>query len=1015
MRLKLVYSVMLFFLALQFTFAQKNISGVVKDDTGEPVPLATVILKGTSHGVATELDGRYTIQAKQGDVLIFTAVGYQDQEVRVGANTKLNVTLKTEVQEIGEVVIIGYGKSSTKTKATTATTTVSAAVLENRPTASFLTSIQGAAPGISISSGSGSPGSGKINVQIRGNSSLGASNEPLYVIDGLMSSGNEFRNLNQNDIEDISILKDAQATSIYGNFGANGVVVITTKSGKYNSGLKVSYDTTTSFLTLPKHHYDLTSSRELLSLQRAIGQGTGVGMTDEQIANYATQTNWEREFFRTAFNTQHNVGLRYGGENFTSYTSLGYLDNKGNVKNTDFKRFTFRSNINGKSNDKKFTYSAQIGLGYSKRNQLDEETNSDIANNSIQNPLLGVFMPSILERNPYANGRELFNAIGRNFSGKNAWVLYEIINGGIQKLYTQTNITANGSVSYKLTDYLTIGNKTGVTYKNNFLDMARTPEGYLSLVVASSSNAKYGGFETLQNIFDTTINSVTQVNFDKEIGLHTLGVGAYIDYLRGFYSYTQQTQNGLDPLNWTLGSGTGYVPFNTTTPNLYRPSVSAGEVKAGTLAFIGTLDYDYNSKYGLSATIRRDASYRFSSNNRWETFWSVGGRWNIDKEDFMLNSIFNELKLRASYGTSGNQNLTTPSNNQNPLFLNSTLVRDTYSSSTGYLNLPGYSTSLSNSNARWEKVAQANIGVDFGLFKNKLNGSVDVYEKKTTDMYLSIPISAVNGTYTIKGNNGDLRNRGIEASLRYTPINNHTNKYKVSVFANFAYNQNKIMALPSEDLSNDLVHAIGGPAYQWQLYRYVGVNPDTGNYWFRKADGSLTESPVASDRVLTGKSVYAPYSGGFGLDAEYKGVYLSALFSYRYGGWSYDNLKQWLNNPEYVDRYNAERSMLNAWTPNNRITDYASLTANNHGSLGSSDKYLRKTDFIKLKNITLGYNVNSEVLDKLSVKSIKIFVMGENLFTWTEWQGFDPEPVKSTPIGVYPNPRTYSIGLNVEF
>jgi len=942
-------------------------------------------------------------------VLFFTGQALVAQEVKKDTTSGKEKTIDT-------VVILGYSKTASKSKSSAASTTVSASTLENRATTSFLTSVQGAAPGVSINSGSGSPGSGRIDVTVRGVGSINASTDPLYVIDGLISSGNEFRNLNPNDIETLSVLRDAQATSIYGNYGANGVVVITTKSGKFNSGLRVSYDLTTSISTMPTHKYGLASSRETLAIQKGAGVGIGATMTQSQIDNYSIDTDWSKEFFRTAFSQQHNIGLRTGGESLSTYTSLGYLESEGVVKSTDFKRFTLRSNINGRSKDRRLTYSAQIGLGYSKRNQLDEETNSDVGNNAVQNPLLGLFSLSTLRPYYFENGRHMFELFP-SFSaeGRSAWVLYDILKGSVKNLRTQTSITANTNVTYKLFDGLSVTNRTGVTYKNNSTDFARDPNGYLAVYVAKNiTKTKYGGSEAITNVSDTSINSVTSLNYDKKFGRHTIGAGAYIDYLRGFYSSTSQTQNGLDPLTWALGAGTGYVPFDPKTPDNYRPSINAAKVKAGTLAFIGTVDYDFASRYGISATIRRDASYRFSSENRWETFWSVGGRWNINKESFMEGSIFDELKLRASYGTNGNQNLSSSAINTNALFLDSNLIRDIYASNTGYLNLPGYATSLKNSDIRWERVSQANIGLDFGILR-KLQGTVDVYEKRTEDMFLGVPISAANGQYTIKGNNGTLRNRGIEGSLRYTPFNDRERNFKLSVFANIAYNQSKVIALPEENLSGDLVHAVGGPLSQWQLYPYIGVNPANGNFLFRDKNGNATEAPTASDRVLTGKTVYAPYTGGFGLDVDYKGFYLTSLFSFQAGGWSYDNMNLWLNNPSYFHRYNPTREMLNAWRPDNTNTDVGSLTAKNFGLLSSSDKYLRKTDYIKLKNITIGYNVNKELLRDLPVKSLKVYLMAENLVTWTGWKGFDPEPIRGASLGIYPNTRTYSLGLNLEF
>lgn len=945
----------------------------------------------------------------------------------------------TKTRDIDEVVILGYGKVATKAKSTTSSTTISADKLENRASTSFISSVAGTAPGIAVNTSSGSPGSGKIDVRVRGVSSLNSSTDPLYVIDGLMSSSTEFRNLNQNDIETLSILRDAQATAIYGNHGANGVVVITTKSGSFNSGVRVSYDAVTNFSMLPNHNYDLVNSSELLKIQARAGVGIGGALTSgtsaAAVANRAAieagdvsrfvgvlygydptqETDWSKVFTRVGVSQQHNIGIRSGGEGLSSYTSLGYLSSEGVIRNTDFQRFTARTNINGRSKDRKFVYSTQIGLGYSKRHQLDEETNSDISNNTIQNPLIGVVTGQPTWRSGmFTDGRDAYDKMRGNFSqGRTIYVLEDVLNGGIRKRYTQTSIMANANAQYEILDGLKIGNKTGVVYKNNALTFARTPNGYLSVAVATQNKADYGGFETFQDIVDVTINSVTSVMYDKKYGDHTLGVAGYLDYLRGFYSINTSTRNGLDPLSWAFGAGTGYIPFSTTTPNLYLPSASAGKVVAGTLAYIGTVDYDFASKYGFSATIRRDGSYRFADGNKWETFWSVAGRWNIDKEEFMQGSWFNMLKLRASYGTNGNQNVIPASGNANPLFLGANLVRDVYSTTTGYNNAPSWITYLQNSELQWEKIKQANIGLDFGLFRNKVEGNIDVYEKTTTDMYLTVPISGINGAYTISGNNGTMRNRGVEASLKFTPIRNRDG-LTLSAFANFAYNQNRIMELPSEDLSGTLVNAIGGPAYQWKLYEYVGVNKTNGNAQYRAKDGSITEKPTAEDRLLTGKSVYAPYTGGFGLEVDYKGFYLTSLFSFQKGGWSQDSMLNWQNRGSYSDSQRVSRGLLNAWSSTNTDSDIPALTSD-ESLMSGSDRFLMKTDFIKLKNLSVGYNFNKKQLQGMPVKAIKVYAMGENLLTFTDWKGFDPEPIKGSSLGVYPNVITYSIGMNVEF
>ena len=939
-------------------------------------------------------------------VLFFTgqAVLAQEKDSKNG---------KDKETKIEEVVVLGYSKTATKAKTTTSSVTVGSETLENRPNISVLNSIQGTAPGIVVNSASGSPGSGKFNILIRGTSSLNGSTDPLYVIDGVITSGSQFRNLNSYDIDTFSILKDAQATAIYGNRAANGVVVITTKGGKFNSGLKVSYDALTSFSQLPDTKYNMSNAQQLLHIQKTLQTGRGNELTRDQINNFDTDTDWNKQFTRIGISQQHNLSITGGGENINNFFSLGYVDSEGTVKSTDFKRFTLRNNMNGKSKDGKLTFGTIIGLGYSKRNQLDDETNSGISNNTLQNPLFGgVLSRPYIAPSPYANGRDLFNAVGGDTAASRQWILQDNINGGIRNRFTELSISANANVNYKITDYLSVGNRTGIEYKQYERIFARSPLGYLSTSVAKSDGAEYGGFEDFGNTKDLTFNSITNISFNKSFGDHTISAAAYMDYIKAHVTSTAQRQNGLNPLQWEFGAGTGYIPFNPDTPNFYRPSASATKTTAGTLAYFGTIDYDFQDKYGVSGVIRRDGSYRFLPTNRWETFWSVAARWNIDKESFMANSGFRLLKLRASIGTTGNQNLGIASDNANPLALLPNNFLDLYNGFSGYQNMLGYNfVNLSNPYLKWEQVKQTNIGVDYN-YKGILEGSVDYYQKRTSRMFNDLQKSSATGYYSIRGNDGILDNKGIEGLIRYNAIK--TENTKLSIFANGAYNSNKIVSMSSENLAGDVVHAIGGPAGQYQLYPYLGVNAENGNLQFLDKNGNITEAPTAGDRRLTGKSRYAKFTGGFGFNLQHKGWFLDTLFSFQQGGWIYDNLYSWVMDPNAAANRNLSADLLNAWTPDNKNTDVPSLGASNL-NLGSSDRFLHRSDFIRLKNISLGYTFNKNQLGKLPVRGIKVFVQAENLYTWTKWKGFDPEPITSYSLNVYPNPKTVSVGLNVDF
>jgi len=930
---------------------------------------------------------------------------------------KKNDTIKSK--DIEEVVVLGYNRTLTKPKDVSANTTVNAEVLENRPNVSFLNSLQGSVPGVTIASNSGSPGSAKIDLVIRGISSLSADTEPLVIIDGVPTGANQFRNLNSEDIESISILRDAAATSIYGNRGANGVLLIRTKGGKFNSKLRLSYSTMTGVSVMPKNKYNMANAQQLLRIQKNNNQTnlTGGKLTDEEIANYPINTNWEKTFFKADVTQQHNVSATFGGENTSVYSSLGYLEQGGLVPNTNFKRFTFRNNITGRSADKRFNYTAIVGLGYSARKQLNQESNSGINGNYVQNPLIGSFLAlPYIASGQYANGRDLFNAIGTNSGGEGnfAYILEDVLRGdqSVFGRFNETSIFTNVTTSYKLTDDFTLNNRTGVDVKIGNSMAGRNPNGYLSLVVAATNGTEYGGSETIGNSRELNFTTVSSVNYNKVLGDHTIGVGAYLEYNKVHFYSSSQTQNGLDPRSFAIGSGVGYIAFDPVR-NIYLPSVSAFKATAGSLSYFATADYDYKDKYGFSGTLRRDGSYRFAPGNKWGTFWSVGGRWNIDKENFMQGSIFDMLKLRASYGTQGNANVIAAGDDTNPMLLGTGITRDLNVVGNGYSNTSGYFVSnIANPTLRWEEVKQTNFGLDFKLFKNRLEGNFDVYRKDTDMLYYNIPSSAITSQYTYRGNYGALKNEGFEAVLRYNIFNK--SDYKLTIFANGSYNKNTIKKLSIPVSTGSLLLVEGGSINEWNLVPYLGVNPNNGNELYLDSNGNVSEQALDKDRRKTGKNYFPKYTGGFGFNSEYKGFFLDALFSFQAKFWRSDNQLAWALNPSYMRAgNNVSADLLNAWTPTNTNTDIPSLNA---PMSSITDRLLYDASFLRMKNVTLGYNVPKKFFNEKSIlKAARIFIQGENIFTWTKWRGYDPEGLGTFPLSVYPNPRTFSIGVNLDF
>jgi TonB-linked SusC/RagA family outer membrane protein len=677
--------------------------------------------------------------------------------------------------------------------------------------------------------------------------------------------------------------------------------------------------------------------------------------------------------------------------------------------------------MQAKSKNGKFTLESQMNLAHSKRNQLLQETTNAVNNNSIQNPLLGAVAGLPYEvSSPFNTGRELLDAIGFNFGGVNdTYVLQDILrDNSLPSYFTENTAILNLAAGYKLTDNLTIRNRMGFDYNEEDRVSARAPWSYLALAVQQSRNEAFGGNETMQNTKIFTFTNIASLNYNKVFNeSHDLTLGAYMEYSKVHYLFKGQNQNGLNPLNYSPGAGTGYVPFNGATPNSFISTVNADKLDGGTLSYFATADYDYKSKYGFSGVVRRDATYRFVDENQWGTFWSVAGRWNIEKESFMEGSVFDMLKLRASYGTNGNQNIVAANFGFPSLLTANDLVRDLNATRTGYENASAsFLSQIANPLLQWEEITQLNIGLDFILFKKKLEGNIDVYDKRTSRLFNTDLTSAAIGQYGINANNGDLSNKGIELRLQYNVI--MSNDLNLSFFANGSHNTTKIEQVleTNQDGVSNLIQT-GNLLNEWNLIPYAGVNQANGNLLFFDADGNLTESPDdTQDRRATGKTILPRYQGGFGFNFEYKGFFVNALFSYQYDAWRIDNQFRWANSPSFIGDDNVSADLLNAWTPTNTQTNIPSLGATNLEVFDTtSDRFLYDSSFVRLKNINVGYNVPSSFLKGVAISNLRFFVQGENLLTWTKWRGFDPEATTALSVTNFPNPRTISIGASVGF
>lgn len=1043
-KFKWIYTLVLAF-AMQFSFAQeKTITGTVTEG-GMPLPGVGVIIKGTSTGTETDFNGKYSIKAKVGQELEFSYIGMKKQTIKVAASNSINVAMVEDKEVLDEVIVLGYGRDVGKAQRISSVAGVTAKEIENRPNVNFLNTLQGQVAGANISSFSGQPGTNKVDVIIRGVSSLNGSTDPLYVIDGMPLNQAFFRNLNPNEMESVTVLKDAAATAIYGNRGTNGVVVITTKKGKYSSMFQTAYSSSYGITEFRGDNYNLPNAKEHLALQR-LGFDRGVTglasslavsgtylngavtVNPNNINSFGIDTDWKNEFLKTGITSSHDLSFTSGSDKLNNFTSIGYFDQEGIVPNTNFKRFTLRTNFNGKSKNEKLNYGVSLFGAFSKRNQLEQETRAGINSNVLQNPLTGYLnSPRFVDRNLYQNGQQLFNQFGNPALNLTPLMLIDLFqNNNAPSFFNEVKLLGSVNLGYKIHKNVTFSNTTGFDFADDKRNFAIGPNSYLSVVRASGAGQPLHGLETISSSLEFTFNLTNKLNYQKVFkDKHKIDISLFNEYVRAHRRGSFYQQIGLDPLTWVPGAGTGYLTYNPTTmPLSYRPALGQSKIEAGLLSYFATLDYDFSDKYGFTSSIRRDGSYRFSEKNRWGTFWSVGGRWNINKESFLKESqLVTDLKLRASYGTTGNQNVVARGidSNFSPIFLGTQLIRDLNASATGYNNSQAYAfTSIANEDLKWETTKQWNFGLDFGI-KNKINGSFDIYSKKTVDLYVSTPISSANGVTTLSTNNGSLENNGVELNLKYDVIKKEN--FNFSLFANGAYNKSRFLDLGVLDPNNTgrfriatgFQYAIGGLINEHFAVPYLGVNPSNGNLQFLDINNNITEAPTDADRRGLNKNALPIYQGGFGFNTNYKGFSFDVLFTYAFGAYKYDTDYDSLMDIRNAAEFPVSLDLLNAWTPTNTLTDVPSLTATNYDLGDISDRFLRDASYVRLRNVSFGYSLPSKSLEKTGISSLKFRLQAENYLTFSKWKGFDPESYVNSQTGYYPTPKIFTFGMDIKF
>ena len=1036
MRSKFTWILTLFFaLIVQAGFAQKPVTGVVKTQDGEPIPGATVMLVGTNQGTDTDEEGKYTLNLKKGDKIQVVYEGFKPTTVTATDSGVLNVTLVEDESIYLEDIVVDTYRTVSKPKSNVAASTVTSKTIEGRPNASFIQTLQGQVPGLNISTGSGQPGASNTTVLLRGIGSINGNTEPLYVIDGMPMSSANFRSINPNDIDNVTVLKDAGATSIYGNRGANGVIVVKTKNASFDQKLQIKYVGTVGLSTMQNHKYNLMNSQELMRFENASGL-MSQNWSESAIKNAVT-TDWLNDVvFRKAMSQSHTLSISSGNKNLNQFTSIGYTDQEGILKTTDLKRFTFRNNLSGKSSDDRLTFGTNLNVNFSRSNQATSLGTGGVNQNYVLGGLQGVpyynpaaYSPTgrVIVKDDGTQGLPTDGAVGsildvytarrdnQNFLKLTPLLIMDKMNW-FTNYQDEVKAIGNANINYDLGEGFTVGTSLGVDYQQISQTRGDSPYSFNEWYFAQGLSQRYLGWESDINERIVSFNSTTNLKWSKIFNKkHELKLGAYLEYLKAHFKSSSLVQTGVQEYFYKAGSGAGWIGDNSTD-DLYMPSISLSTAQSGLFSYFGTADYDYDSKYGVGLTLRRDASFRFSQENRWGTFWSASARWNINNEEFMNESVFDELKLRGSYGTAGNQDILGTG-----LFGASSLYKEVYSLSGLSYNdqTTTYLSNLPNPNLQWETIEQANIGVDFGVWNSRLRGTVDVYQKTTKDLYQTRPVSAIHGSSGIQDNIGSMRNSGVEVILAGDIIRKEN--LKITLNANGSVNKNEFIELAGDNGTGVVWNGglttmrEGDPYGQFYLVKYAGVNPDNGNLLFYNKDGEKVEYYTNDDRQFTGKSFIPKYQGGFGLDIDYKGWFLSSNFTFVADVWRFDYDYQGFLDAGSIGTFNMSVDALDYWTENNRNASLPSLTAENTSWQSYSDRNLRDGSYVRLRYLSVGYNFKKKDLDFMKLTGLRVFAQGENIYTWTKWKGFDAESNRGNDQAQYPTPRTISFGVEVQF
>jgi len=960
-------------LCVAFGYAQQiTVKGTVKDGSGQPLMGASVLVKGTSHGTAADFDGNFELKVDKGVTLVVSSVGYKSREVAAKAGT-MNIVLQEDTQQLEDVVVIGYGAIKKK-DLTGSVNLVTDKDFNKAPAVNADQLIQGKIAGVQMASTGGAPGEGQV-IRIRGNGSLSLTSNPLIVIDGVpMNDGGVggsrsiFNSINPEDIESMTVLKDASSTAIFGSRAANGVIMITTKKGKANQDLKISFNTSIALQDVNKY-VDVMNANQF----RQTVKGLNNPAAEALLGN--ADTNWQKEIYQTAPMSNSTLVLSGAYKTLPYRVSVGHSYADGILRTDNFKRTNAKISLNPTFFDK----SLKLELNANGTYMQNRFANKDAIGAAVEyDPTQSVF-GGLAKYGGYHAWVNPNNGSRYDLAPNNPMAMLKFLDDS-SKVY---RFIGNAKVDYTLPFFkdITASVNVGIDYSKGEGDKITDRRMPTSTPGFDGAKTTYTNKAT-NKLFDAYINYMKDIKETHNIGL----------MIGHSYQSFEFDDNSTD-----------YSYFTNPGDNKEVPNINKS--RNVLMSFFGRANYSYKNRYLLTATLRADASSKLNPDDRWGYFPSVALAWNVSNENFLKdNKTLNELKLRFGYGEVGNVN-----GLGDYLFLtNYTRSQDGASYQLGDSFYQTYRPGVTNKNLRWEVGNTLNAGIDFGLLDNLITGTLDVYRKQTKDLIAETTIDPfTNFKNRVNANVGDMENKGIELGLTVTPIRNIEKNIRWSFNYNIAYNENKITRMPDDQPTGGIsggtgnrvqLHREGETPYSFFVYQQVydaQGNPVENAFVDRNGNGKIDEG----DRYLY-KSPFAPVTMGFGTDLNYKNWDLNITTRANIGNYVYNNTQSRLDQRSEITANSGFLRNIKANSNFQRHNDQSWL----------SDYYLENASFFKLDNITLGYTFPHT--DKMYVR---LYGTVQNVLTITKYSGLDPEVYGGIDNNFYPRPQTYLLGLNVNF